>query len=1024
MSLRTYRMRLILTGCLSLFLLISSFAQVAPASFYIRHFTDEDGLPQNSVKCLAPDEHGFLWMATENGLVRFDGNQFLVFNSSNLPIQNSRLQYIYPAAAGKGGLLARTAKKELLVIRNGKAALPATPCREFDYIFYINDPTLFPLTDLPDGYLEDARADHFLVPAAPDAYFRIRRDTIRFIKGGKEQYQLHYDGLGPGNLFAYNDQLYCLDKKRQFVLLRQDGAHILKLEGDLLQHRKTAAGPQQEEVLYWNFAARQLFVYKDQSCYRIELRHDTIIRSKLALKDFDFRRNAIATIYQDTVNQRIFLGSRTKGLFICNWRQFRSLKAGWESDEVYYAQALFGKDKIVTPGGAVFNRNGKLDRLPMLQKTGTTDKYSMTRDINGNYWYKSFTRLFKFNQDGSAILWEQALDAEINQLYADTTGRLWIATKTKGLYYLETTAATPRIQIFSARLNDVSYMLLDDHNVLWAGTGNGLYRIDPSSRRIDTVPGFNNRYVRSLYRTGKDEIWITTYNHGIFLWKDGHFTSLPQDDKKYLATAHCIVKDDRGFLWITTNKGLFQLSYQDALNYAKGEKPELFYLYYGKDKGFNTNEFNGGCQPCAVKLENGDISLPSLDGLVYFSPAAVRPELPDKQIFIDEAELDAKKITVDSAISLPHNFHHFRLYISTPYFGDRNNLQLYYSFEEEDGDKGIWLKVSDSRIIEFSSMHSGSYRLRIRKVNGFGSNRIMERQFTIHVKQGFYETIWFRLIVLTLITLIAFACSSFWVRRVNRKNRQLETHVMERTRELKETLDNLQFSEQQLRRQGFIQQRLTAAISHDLKTPLKYVMQVIRKEHNDKAEISNDERNIVYESLYNMFHLVENLISYMKSQFASDDSSLEIADLYQVLEEKANIFRTVSVAKQVVIINDTPPGTMVLVNRQLLAIVIHNLLDNAVKYTRNGHVRLLGLSDEEKIRIRLEDTGIGMPLLVTAWINQYGNGSPVTQGKPLGYDGIGLLMVMELLQLINGNIAVSPNDGGGTVIEITLDVIR
>ncbi len=1023
MSLPTYRMRLVLTGCLSLFLLISSFAQVAPASFSIRHFTDEDGLPQNSVKCLTPDSHGFLWMATENGLARFDGNRFLVYNSSNLPIQNSRLLYIYPRANAKDQLLAWTLKREMLLVRNGSATLATGPHHDLDYLFHVSDPTLYPLTDLPDNYVEDARAAHFIVPGGPDTYFRVRGDTVRFIEKGKERYRIHYAGLQPNGMFTIKDRLYYLDKNGRFVMLKEDGVHPLQLEGDLPQYRKTAGGARRE-ILYWNFAAQQLFVYTDRHCFRLDPQEETGFRSTLALQDVDFRNNSIVTVYQDTLHQRIFLGSSTKGLFICSRQQFRSLKAGGERDEVYYAQAPLGKDRVLTPGGAVFGRNGKQTTLRELEKIGSNDKYSIARDASGNYWYKYFDRLFKLNADASAILWQQTLDAEINQLYADTTGRLWIATKTKGLYYLETAAPYPRIHIYSARMSDGSYMLLDDRNVLWTGTGNGLYRIDLATRRVDTLPGFNNKYVRSLYMPAKGEIWITTYNHGIFLYKDGHIASLPQDEKKYMASAHCIVEDNNGFFWITTNKGLFQVSRQDALNAAVHAKRELFYLYYGKDQGFNTNEFNGGCQPCAVKLDNGDVSLPSLDGLVYFSPAAIRPELPDKQIFIDEAELDAKRINVDSAILLPHNFHHLRLYITTPYFGDRNNLQLYYSLEEDDGDKGIWLKVSDNRIIEFSSMHSGSYRLRVRKVNGFGSSGTMERTFTVRVEQGFYETIWFRLLVLTLIMLIAFACSSFWVRRMNRKNRQLEMHVMERTRELKETLDNLQFSEQQLRRQGFIQQRLTAAISHDLKTPLKYVMQVIRKEHNDKAEISNDERNIIYESLYNMFHLVENLISYMKSQFANDDSSLEVADLYQVLEEKANIFRTVSVAKQVVIINDTPPGTMVLVNRQLLAIVIHNLLDNAVKYTRNGHVRLLGLSDEEKIRIRLEDTGIGMPLLVTAWINQYGNGSPVTQGKPLGYDGIGLLMVMELLQLINGNIAVSPNDGGGTVIEITLDVIR
>jgi signal transduction histidine kinase len=123
-------------------------------------------------------------------------------------------------------------------------------------------------------------------------------------------------------------------------------------------------------------------------------------------------------------------------------------------------------------------------------------------------------------------------------------------------------------------------------------------------------------------------------------------------------------------------------------------------------------------------------------------------------------------------------------------------------------------------------------------------------------------------------------------------------------------------------------------------------------------------------------------------------------------------------------VNDAQPGCHVLVNRQLLAIVVHNLLDNAVKYTRRGYVRLNASYDEEKIYLRFIDTGIGMPVAVAAWINQFRNGVSVAERRPPSYDGIGLVIVMELLQLINGNISVSPNRGGGTVVDITLGVIQ
>src|SRR5882762_4235846 len=64
------------------------------SQYTTRHFTDENGLPQNSIKSIAADADGFIWLATENGLVRFDGHQFMNFNQENLAISTSRMLYI------------------------------------------------------------------------------------------------------------------------------------------------------------------------------------------------------------------------------------------------------------------------------------------------------------------------------------------------------------------------------------------------------------------------------------------------------------------------------------------------------------------------------------------------------------------------------------------------------------------------------------------------------------------------------------------------------------------------------------------------------------------------------------------------------------------------------------------------------------------------------------------------------------------------------------------------------------------
>ncbi|KAA2245735.1 hypothetical protein F0L74_07220 [Chitinophaga agrisoli] len=1018
-------MKTILLHCLLLLpFTVLNIQANAQDPYTINHFTDQDGLPQNSVKAIAPDENGFLWLATENGLARFDGSRFLTFNSGNLSIQNSRIYYMCPSPGGNS-VMARTIRNEVLLVRNGGIVVQPRPDHDFDYMSFKDVSDEYPITGLPNYYIYQSKSMHLLVPVGPRVYFKITADTIRLIADNKERYRITHPHLDAGHLFTLGARLCYMEKNGEFFLLDKEGAHTLRLTGDVLQQPRGSTAAQ-ERVLYWNFAAGQVFVVIHNTCYRLQLSGTDTLHSSLVLQQFDFHRNGIHTLYHDSAHRRVFLGSVTKGLYVYSPKQFMSFKASGDEDEVYYAQAPFGKNGVVTPQGIAFDTTGKSRLLPLLSKLSEGDKYSMTRDQNGNYWYKHFTKVYGFNSDLTVKRCEFTLTTAVNQLYIDNQGRLWVGTWNGGLYTLQTNDPHPQLQLYTNRIKDISYMALDNQQqVLWTGTGNGLFRMDLASRRIDTIRYFNNRYVRSLLITAPDEVWVTTYSSGVYLYKNNHLVQLPLDQKKYIITAHCVVKDELGFLWITTNKGLFQCSYRDAVAYATGTHPNLYYLYYGKEQGFYTNEFNGGCQPCALKLQNGSISLPSLDGLVYFDPAKIRTELPDKQIFIDQVELDARVVSIDSARTLPHNFHHLRFSISTPYFGDPNNLHLYYSMTREgEEEPALWLQVTDNRMIEFSSMPSGQYTLRIRKPNGFGPGNMSEMIFVINVAKAFHETLWFRVLTGVLFFVIAFAISWLRVMRVQRKNRMLELRVQERTSELKETLETLQGSEQQLRRQAFIQQRLITAISHDLRTPLKHIMHVLSKGYRQQGDIEKEERSIIYESLYGMYHLVENLIQYMKSQFIEDDSFLEMTDLKGLLEEKADIFRPVSQSKEVTIENLTAPGAMALVNRQLLAIVVHNLLDNAVKYTRRGSIQLNAWCTAEKIHIRFKDTGIGMPPAISGWINQYEMGASVLDGKPASYNGIGLLMVMELLQLINGSITLDANSNEGATVHITLNMIN
>lgn len=1002
-------MRLFVCLFIPLFWGASAFAlsNMDTLPYTVSHFTDENGLPQNSVKYIAPDDEGFLWLATENGLVRFDGDRFRNFNSS------SRISYVYPNAA-RNGLLARTDGHELIRVANGQTfrdTLKRAATDDYEFLIYHDATHVYPVTGLPNVFSDVIHKDYYQIPAEAQEYYMVGRDSIVFMKDRKEQYRFSLRTTNPWHFFTVGDSLYQLTDKGDVTFFIRDKPTNAIVRGDLLQ--LPAYQTRKKDIqLYWNFVAEQLFFYLDQQCYIVHALPDGSLNTTLVVKDFDFTQQSILSIYYDPSFNRVYLGSRSKGLFIYSWKQFHPLRTGNGERDVYYAQAPLGEHGIITPQGVAFDDQGKPSLLSIFTKLGGDyDRYSMQVDKEGNLWYKSYQTLYKFNAAGTTILWSREFHDVINQIYADANGRLWIGAKNAGLYYISTAEETPVPLLYTAVVKDASCMQLENADTIWVGSGNGLYRIHISKNRIDTIAGLQDAYIRSLYIPHKDEVWITTYARGLYLYHQNKLTTLPLDKHKYLANPHCIIGDAHGYFWITTNKGLFKASRKDLLAYADWKQDLVYYFYYGKDRGFYTNEFNGGCMPCALKLKNGDISLPSLDGLVVFSPDALKDELPGRKLFLDEVELDGQLLPVTDSIYLPNSFLQFRLNVSTPYFGDNYNTQIYYSVAGEGND--IWLPVERNRVITFSSMPSGTYHLRIRKINGFGANNFTELAVVFTVQLAWFETWWFRLLATGLLVLSIVAYLRWRITSIQYKNQLLETHVSDRTRELKLTLDHLQASENKLRQQGLMQQRLIAAITHDIKTPMKFLLLL-----SNNRNTGDKSAKAVYETLYKMYHLVENLIQYMKTHIKGEGVMLEAVDLYDLLEEKAGIFRPIASAREVDIYNHTAPGTKVLVNRQLLAVVMHNLLDNAVKYTTQGAINIDTTHLGNAVRIRFIDTGIGMQPAMMNWVNEYKSTEVQTQ------NGIGLLIVMELLQLINGKLEVVPNKDGGTEVVVLLEVIN
>lgn len=989
------------------------------SAFYaIRHYTSEKGLPQNSVKSIARDRHGFIWLATENGMVRFDGWHFQIYNKNNTSISSNRMRYIFRDQETQN-LLALTNHYDL--IRLGEEGAVSLNKRLPDSIDYPISPdsvlNAYRRTGLPDLFYEDQPSDAYIIPKGANAAFVTARDTIRFYEGKKESWKIHTGFRDLERYFRLNDGLYYFDNDGTFAAVTKDSVRKFRLTGDILDHTRNhgIVNPK----LYWNITSGDVFIYLNSYFYLLEQTRDGLLNTRLLLSGFDFELKSIQSVYYDRKTRRLFLGSLIRGLFVISPKSFIALRSGEVAggDETYYSQAAFSDTSVLTNSGNILGPDGLIGKRPLVKHYN--DSYSMLTDRDGNIWTKRDNRVYHLSGDGRLLLRQFDLPGAVTQLYEDRLGAIWIGTRKSGLFRLDPSGKEDAPDLFSGDLMEITYMMQENRDLMWVATEAGLYKVNFPEGKTELIPGTETIHIRSIHISHSREIWFTTAEHGLFLYKNERLTNFPQDENNYLAASHCILEDANGYFWITTNRGIFQAHKDDLLAYASGEQDDVFYLYYGKEAGFNTNEFNGGCQPCGITLENGYYSFPSLNGLVWFKPEEVAAELPLNDIYIDEIEVDSTLVPVRDTLKLISKFNRMLVYFSTPYFGDPYNLSFRYRLKGSSGSDQ-WLELANSNVISFSSLPSGVYDLTIRKSNGFYPSGYTEKRLVIMIPPAWYETWWFRASVLLVLILSVLCYIRFRLNSIKRKNESLEKRISERTHRLKETIFAQRASEDRLKQQNYLQQRLLAVIAHDIMTPLQYLEISARNTYEqfpEKNGSTPEALKRIHRSAHRLFHFTDNLVQYMKVSLAGTPPDNEQVCLVELIGEKVAIFSEAARQKGNIIENTVTRTICVRSNRQLLSIVLHNLLDNAVKYTRGGRIVFSATHTNQGTMLILDDTGKGMDEKLMTWCNNFVSLNP-DQETIIAANGLGLTIVRELLGMMDIKMLALPGPEGGTRIEL------
>lgn len=961
---------------------------------FIWHSADDNSLPQNSVKSIIKDNYGFLWLSTENGLVRYDGSKFKVFNIENLKgLRTNRISY-FRGTAATDSIYVLSDFADLILIRKNK-------------------PSVLPDSKVPESLriqnqLQKGRRSFIhKIYKTDNGYFKFADGTITaYTKDNNRLWEIAHDL--DATFFILDNVLYSYNNK-SFVRFENGRAYSTVIEGI----------PNSGFELIPNQVAQQTFFMFNNTVYQLE-KNGGKLQLKPLLTGFDIAKNNIISYYYDVQNEILYLGSSTNGLLIVKKKKFNSI-LGNNKNGVYYAQIPYGKNSFLTASGEIFSYQGAQKKRVFNIET---DNYTLLTDSQGNIWTKDNNTVYRLNKSTNfSTIDKWFFEDRVIQLFETKKGEFLAGTAVVGspdgkLFMLDTSnsAKKPSFRLYMNLPFNPTYMVEIESNIIWTGSHLGFHRIFLKEKKIENIKKISNTYVRSIYISKPDEIWVATYEKGFFLYnqftkKTTHF---PIDRNRYLLSSHCLIEDQNGYLWISTNKGLFQASKKSLFDYSEKKTSHVYYQYYDKSDGFYTNEFNGGCQPCGLRLENNSISFPSMRGNVLFFPEKIKLLLPDNDIYFQEAEVDSRiqEISNDT-LQLKNDFGRLRLFINSPYYGNPNNLNIEIRLQGPISQKWLPLKGDE---ISYTSLPHGTYYLTARKLTGFDSG-YKYKTLTILVPPAFYQTIWFNILLLITGLLLIFYTIKMRIRYIRRKNILLEKKIAEQTSQLRNTISTLRKTKENLHEEIINHKKLIGTITHDIKSPLRFLALTGKHAYqniNDSKAVAEDLKSI-YTSSFHLYNFVDNLLEYTKA--SKQENSSDPYNLYGLVEEKIKIFLNIASSQKTEISNKIERNSVLTINKLLLSIIIHNLLDNAVKNTLNGKISFTSGKKEESIFIKIKDTGRGMPPdLVEFYRNAKNTKGPDNVRKI----GMGLPMIIELLIILNGSIEIESTLGRGTEITIWL----
>ncbi len=1002
-------------------------AQDTAINYSIQHFNNDNGLLQNGIFNIEWDKEGFCWLASQYGLIRFDGRNFKVFTKNEVRgLQTNFFTTFSKDAAGDLFSKDDYGNGVKIITGNQQASHPLSVSDSFltgdkgylyrgknyatilaDYLtsplikiainrkhyFGVNDSAIYFFSRDKGWYLKGKQAIEFAI-ARPIGYKEGIVSDITMI----------------GNLFIIIHKQNDIECFREGI--KQRG--FSNIEGDIARDKKFEEG---NFRMLWCSAGS--FICTGKKLYALNVSNNHLITT---LVFNNLHINSAVSIYLNTATGCYYIVTNNDGFYVLKRHGFQSITIPADAvfSNIYFNQQA-------TPDGAVFANNKKF------YANGAVHNFwlgSQRTNILCNYkneylWYSFLDSLiacsFNKNKPVAAYHFESpvssyCVSAFNDSLFFSSGFSVFSITENQvqwlfknDSFLIKKSAATPD--------NEITAMgILHNGNFL-IGTHNGLYQYNILKQSMELIG--SGLQVVKIWCEKNGDSWVATNGNGLYCYKNSHLGSLPLALQNPVTVVYEFLEDSQHFFWIATDLGLIKVKKQVLLNYIQNSTAFLFAELYDKTNGYTTNEFNGGATPSAVYAGNGLYSFATSRELVWFYPSLLQSSYVPSSLYIDEIRIDGKALPLTQTIDLKPGSSSLSIKVSTPQFGNTNANAISFALND---DTLRWEKLPDNNTLVFNKLPHGNYIIRLRKGNTDGGYNTIQQSFTI--LPYFYESWWFKLLLLLLALSGIYLFVRLRLRLLQQQKVKLEETVSNRTTELQtniyllqNTIKELEQSEEKIYQASQFKEKIISIILHDLRSPLRFISSVSSELLQSHSHISpnqlKDELGALSNESGSIYNFTNELLTWIYAQQSDYIIQKKEVALDEVLEQVYTMYKLIAAQRKNKLVLH-PGGLYLLTDENMLKIIIRNLADNATKYTYNGTIEIMAKQAAGAVTITIADTGIGMEETTMLALNASGAYTQSSSKK------LGLLLLTELTKKLKGTAHFSANTPSGTLVRITL----